>query len=651
MGYEKAKRYFPHSRIKPYSRGIILVVGAILVLAGGANISCDMWVAEEPQYYQVFEVRGTPWERGYKHGKHFSGKIQSLFTMLLTNSIFPYLNRDRADVAGVMIRYQDEEIYGDGKFARQMMLESAYFLIPYIPEEYMEEMRGIADGSGMAFDDILIMNTFFDTLMGFRSLTFYIKLIQGPELLSVEIIGDMEKDGVDNDGDGEIDENNENLMSPYEPRSYASFVEIPYDAKFRFILDDILDGVNTDSIRIQLNDTIYIAPHPSIKTAPYARDGKTLEVIFTPPDGLTPASSISLLLQCTDLNKTNRERPYHPRSMRDQRITVTTVGYGRPPQKVANKGVPDGRTQPPSIGFAVRGLATKTGAPFMGHNFAMLDSDITHKHATTFIHHTEDGKTYAYVGYTGIVWGFSGMNRHGVSYLINSSDTLNNSFVAGFNEGLIFAKLRPQGVPIGIMGREILSNCDSSKAASKYLEEAPATFGWNFLLADPKGDIIAVEVDGNILKEPEGGYFSYTPNPEDNENLNQWGDPLGSVGEDDLRVSSHFQKNLDEIWYDLITFNIRPQRFWSSFYFRSVKAFWVAGDIINENYGNIDLAKMASILRNVEMEDQRDSMNSVIYEPGKLRMHIAAGQVPASSGSYKMIDLDACLTDGDGSSE
>lgn len=627
----------------------VLVLGALLIflITIGSSFSCNMWVEDEPKYYQVLEVSGSPYERGYQHGKHFSKKIQSLFTMLLTNSIFPYLNRDRADVASVMVRYQNEEIYGNGKFARQMMLESANYLAQYIPEQYMEEMRGIADGSGISFDDILIMNTFFDTLMGFRSITFYIKLIQGPMLLSVAIDGGLESDGVDNNGDGQIDESGEDLMDPYSPRSYASFVEVPTDAKFKFIIDDILDGIDADSIRVQLNDNIYVAPHPSITTEPYARDGKTMEVTFTPPDGLPANSRVSIILQCTDLNEFVREPPHHPRSMRDERITVSTVGYGLPLHEVANQGMPDGRSQPPSIGFAVRGAATKSGAVFMGHNFAMLDSDITHKHATTFVHHTDDGKTYAFVGYTGIIWGFSGMNLHGVSYLYNASDTLNNSFVAGFNEGLIFAKLLPEGMPMGIIGREILDKADSTATARKFLEETPATFGWNILLADPSGDIAAVELDGDILEgTEEGGYYSYTPDPADPENLDQWGNTFASVGLDDIRLASHYQKNLNEIWYDLITFNMRPQRYWSSFYYRSVKVFWVAKDAIEEHYGQIDLATMATILSLKEMEDQRDSMNSAIYEPGKLRMHVAAGQVPCTSGPFRMIDLGASAAIG-----
>jgi hypothetical protein len=42
--------------------------------------------------------------------------------------------------------------------------------------------------------------------MGFRSITFFIKLIQGPWLLTVSFDGNLDGDGRDNDGDGKIDE-------------------------------------------------------------------------------------------------------------------------------------------------------------------------------------------------------------------------------------------------------------------------------------------------------------------------------------------------------------------------------------------------------------------------------------------------------------
>jgi len=620
------------------------IVLACCLLVG--FMACDYCrKAEEPAYFQVVELYGSPYERGFQHGRRLSSEIRSLYTMLLANSIYPYLNREQEDIASVLLRYKGEE-YANGMFSFMFMLESAHKLLETMPREHIEEMQGIADGSGVSLDTVLIMNTFFDSLLGFRALTFYIKLMQGPVIQRLEFVGGLAYDGKDNDGDGEVDERGEGIETPYEPKPHATMVEVPTDVKFRFIIDDVEDGVDPDSLRFQVGENLYTAGHPSIEWRPYAREGKTIEVIFTPPNGLPEASGIPLLFQCYDFNEYVNSPPLHPRPMRDERIFFTTVGYGKEPHEVENAGVNDGRTQPPSIGFAVQGDATADGGLFVGHNFGMLDSDITHKHATMFVHHPTNAKPFAVVGYSGIIWGFSGINAEGVTFLFNPSDTLNNSFTDQFNEGLIFAKLLPDGVPIGMMGRKILETCGNVGAGLAYLERTMPTFGWNLLLADASGDMAVVELDSDIMGDEDGGFFYYRADPADPGNLDSFGLPLASVGRDDIRVGSHFQKNLDEVNYDLVTFNIRPQRYWSTFYYRSLKAFFFLGELIDRHYGEIDLPLMKAILSRPEMEDQRDGMNSAIYRPQCMTMYVAAGQVPPTSGGFQGFDLGALFGEG-----
>ncbi len=644
----KLWKMFIH-REKPRKRLCRSSVSALFILSILLTSACDYgFTSEQPAYYEVFEVYGSPYERGFQHGQKYESKIRSLYTMLLANSIFPYLNREREDVASVMLRYQDDEIYGDGKFSQLMMLESGRQLLKTIPPQYIEEMHGIADGSGMSFDDILVMNTFFDTLMGFRSITFFIKLIQGPTMLTAEFVGSLETDGADNDGDGLIDESSEGLLEPYEPKLYASWVEIPTDAVLRFTIDDDKEGVDETSIRIQVDEKLYTAvDNPDlIQTKGIAREGKTIEVAFAPPGGWPPASAVAVNIQGYDLNEYVRVAPHHPRSMRDERITFTTAGYGKKIHEVPNRGYPDGRTEPTSLGFAVRGSATKDGGIYLGHNFAMLDSDTTHKHATLFVHHPDEGPDYAFLGYTGLTWGFSGMNTEGVSYLFNTSDTLNNSFAQGFNEGLIFAELLPDGVPAGMMGREILARSSVTEDALGYLAAEQATFGWNFIIVDKSGDMAVAELDGDIFNRPSDGFYTYSTKFDQPGNLDSWGRAWASVGPDDIRASSNYIKNVEEIDYQIATFNIQPQRYWSSFFFRSLKAFWTLGDVIEDNYGQIDFSEMASILRHNELEDQRDGMQSAIYQPAKLLIHVAAGQVPPSDGPYEEFDLGASAAKG-----
>lgn len=615
---------------------------AALFLAG-----CQYGVeSRPPKYWEIFEVSGTPYERGYQHGEHYADKIQSLYTMLLTNAIYPYLNRDHPDVASVMLRYQDEERYGDGKFAYQMMLEAGHEFLKYLPQEYIDEMRGIADGSGLAFDEILILNTFFDTLMGFRSITFFIKLIQGPALWEVGWDGKLDIDGVDNDGDGDVDEPGEGWVAEYDPRSYATMVEVPPDASIHFVIDDDKNGIARDSIRIQVNEVEYQAPDPTIAVHAVGREGKTIEVVFTPPDGFPPAAAVSVIIQCTDTTEVTRIPPNHPRSMRDERVTFTTLGYGKNTWEVPNRGFDDGRTVPTSLGFAVRGEATKTGELLVAHHFALLDSDTTHKHPLVLVHKPDDGEPFVTVGYTGIVWGMMGMNSAGLTFFLNTSDTLNSPFAEAFNEGLIFGNLLPQGIPVGIIGCEILSKSRTVDEALAYLDRTDQTFGWNIMLADADRHMTAVELDADIFSRPEGHLQIYGSDAGDAENLDAHGLPYASLGPDDIRMASHFQKKIDEIWYDIVNFQIRPQRYWSTFYFRSVRAFYNLGDAMAARYGQIDLDAAIDILRQDNLVDPRDSMMAGIFLPEQRKLYFALGRVPATDAEFLEFDLNAYLAEG-----
>jgi hypothetical protein len=237
------------------------------------------------------------------------------------------------------------------------------------------------------------------------------------------------------------------------------------------------------------------------------------------------------------------------------------------------------------------------------------------------------------------------MNADGLTFLYNTSDTLNNSFTQGFTEGLVLAKLQPAGMPISIMGREILETADSIDPAMDYLKNTQPTFGWNLLLADRSGRFEAVELDGNFTERPSGGFYSYNADAADPENQDMWGRPIASVGPDDLRIISHYEKNLNEISFQLITFNIQPQRYWSSFFFRSLKAFYVLGEQIDEHYGQFDLATVAKVMRDPELVDERDSMFAVIFEPETLTMNVAAGHVPATDGQFRRYDIGQMAKD------
>jgi hypothetical protein len=461
---------------------------------------------------------------------------------------------------------------------------------------------------------------------------------------------------VDNNGDGQTDEADDGAvkiesggqwLAGYGPKSHAAMVEVPADARIRMQFYDNpglggftggpdekpkegdLQGMAPESIRIQLGTELYTAVDDDcIQTTLSGENDEHLEVIFTPPGGLPPGEVVSVIVQAHDVSQINNPLPVRPRVMRDERFVFTTRGAGLSHAEVPNLGESDGRSMPPSIGFAVRGSATPDGATRLAHHFALLDSNISHKHTVLFVHRPDEGTPFAVVSWAGLVWGFSGMNQDGLTYMINPSDTLDNPLVGQVKERVMYAQLLSTGIPIGVKGRILLEQSDAVPEALGLLAAEENTFGWNLLLGDKNGAIASAELDNNLLEESDGGFHSFTPE-----------DGIGNVGPDDLGMAMHFMANHPDIDTTILIFHVQPQLLWSSFYYRSLRAFYILGEEIQSRYGRLDLPGMIEVLRQPELVDTRESMNAVVFEPESGKLHYAMGQVPATDGEFVEFDL------------
>lgn len=638
---------------------------ALLLVALAGVLACTG--SEPPAYVQTLTLRGTPYQRGLQHGQALGPRIRSLYTTLLSNSLLPYLNREQADVASVLQRYREDPddgvtSYVEGwkqacraactadcaercGFSYLLMLDSAATLKAYIPEPYLDEMQGIADGAGLPFEKILILNTFYDTLLSFRAITAFIKQIQAPRLEALAFVGGVPTDGRDNDGDGDTDEADEGTQAPFEPAPWASMVEVPPAARVELLLHDTKLGIGVDkgdtpgvdpaTVRVECDGQAFEYPRDegALQIRPVDGDPERLWVSFAPPDGFPAASVVSLLVMAGDHNRIVEPPPLHARFMRDERVTFSTAGYGLPAEAIPNRGQPDGRSQPPAHAFALTGAATLDGAPLVAQHYSLLDANTVHKHAVVFLHVPDQGSPFAILGYAGLVWGFSGMNAHGLTAAFTQSDTLNNTMAGEFFRDLFDARLVSTGVPMGIVARDLLAERSGVAESLDLLPRVPATFGWSLLLADPSGDLAVAEVDGDILGTPSGGLHvrrAGTP-------------PAGTrapapAGTERLLAASHFQDDLDEIRTSILVFDVKPQRYWSSFYYRSVSALYTLADALDAA-GPLDVAGAVSVLRTPALVDTRDSMWAAVYRPAERTLWYAAGVMPATDAPFVPIDL------------
>jgi hypothetical protein len=724
--------------------------------------------AKRPPNVRVVTLSGGPYERGLQHGQALSAHIRSLYTKLLTASIIPFLNREQLNIAPVLPIYGQPE-YLDGQFAYRMLLESGRNLYDnYLPEEIKQELQGIADGAGMELDEVIILNTFVDTMLAFRAIVMFIQGIQDPYLTEVAFIDGPASDGADNDGDGEVDEAAEGVLAPYSPFEHAALVEVPSDARIRITLEDInlpglscldprnaeplgalelerrcvqddclLPGCDTadtvgvdclnekaldciapriaaacmvedcieltdpgcvdpDALRLVLDGQVFTRADAALEMELLAPAGDLppavdpdcygpLQVTFTPPEGLPPAAEVTLVVQAGDQSPIYSPAPLHARYMRNARIVFTTAGYaartgrGTTPDEVPNRGIWDPTARPPAIAFAASGRATRTRQPLLAHHFALLDSDMVHEHSAVFVHLPDEGHAHVLLSWAGLAWGFAGMNEQGLALAVNYSDSLDNPLVGGvldvmfepenlaellqnpdlvgLSRVLADTRLQATGLPVGIAGRELLLHESTTDGALARLYDHGRTYGWNFLLADAAGALLAVETDG-ASQDPEAGtagapvqedgFAFYGPDPNDPANLDPLGRPWASVGGHDLRTACHFEKNADDMpALDLLgPFSPEDQRHWSTYYFRSLRAFYVLGEQIEQRLGSIDVPGAVAILRTPDLVDSRDSMMAAVFEPAAGIVHWAMGGVPASDQDFVPLDLGAWVERG-----
>jgi hypothetical protein len=253
-----------------------------------------------------------------------------------------------------------------------------------------------------------------------------------------------------------------------------------------------------------------------------------------------------------------------------------------------------------------------------------------------FVHHVDEGHDHVVLGHTGLIWGFSGMNAAGISFGAFSSDTLDNGMVEEIinNLGDISqAELLATGVPMGMVGRALLNRAATVDEADAVVGEYQPSFGWNMLVADADGGQLALEMDSGISGKHR--HYSYTVNSSRDEPTS-----VASVGADDLRVACHFVANTQDM--DLLF--IRPQRYWSSFYFRSMKAYYILGELIGLSYGNLGVTEMVDIMRHPDLVDPRDSMSAVVFENTAGRLHVSMGVMPATDGEFHPFHLDRLLS-------
>lgn len=604
--------------------------------------------ASPPPALRRLELTGGPYQRGLQHGQALASEIRSFYTTMLATSLLPYLNREQADIAAVLKAYDPtlHPEYGGGQFSLRLLSESADELEKSIPQDLRDEMHGIAAGAGVPYAHILLLNTFVDSTLTARAITYFLRKLQSPSILFVEFDTSapnsgplIESDGVDNDEDGQTDEKNEGRVA-YAAWPTASIVEVPPFTKVRLLISDA-DGVDPKTVRLQLvingEASLYTPADKALIAQPFVQgNGETskeiIEVRLTLAAPLPAKAIATLSIQASDNHVVAEPPPAKARTMRIEQLTLSTAGLGKKRGEIPNLGRADGTTQPPSLAFGAAKAATAGGQPVIGHHFSLLDAGTSHKHCVLQIHRPPGKPSFAFAGWAGIVYGFAGVSARGLGVAVTHSDTLNNAMVARFAKELFDAKLVTSGVPVGVAVRQVLETAPTAQAAADALVAMKHGFGWNFLVGDNKGELRAVEVHAAV-PEDESKPVAYGPQAVDGD-----GRPLASATGDDLMIGAHFRKLARDIDATIV-FEVPPQRTWSSYYYPSLRAQEALRQALVARHGKLDADAAIALLRAPALVDVHDSMQASVIEPQARRLHVAAGAVPATARPFEVVEL------------
>lgn len=644
---------------------IILVLAFALSLSAGCNTQSRQRPEDQ---VRINHFSGTHYELGYQHGQILKNDIKTIYTKFLTNSVFPYLRREHPGIKEVFPYYTQDRF--EENFGYWILREAAEGIEASVPDPYKAafsaEIDGLSDGSGMDRGDILILNTFVDSLLSVLNIAALLSRINGPRIQEVVISSDADnngtedllEDGIDNDGDGRIDENGtftqENVISHYVAEDHAIMAEIPPASSFIFTLWDT-NGVDMETTRVFVNGELIVRGDARWEDdwdpeAPGEENPTVQLTIHAPAGGYPAGSALSVSIIAADMEWVEEPPPTQENVAREERMTFTVQGYGEA-NKVAtledipNKTIPPTTTVSKSVNLAVFGDKTEDGKMIVGRDFVLLNVNIAQDHARVLVYHPIDEMTgeplhsVATVSWSGLGVALTAMNDAGLTLCLSRSETLDDSVV----QNILQMKLITSGFPIGFLVRHILEHYDTVDEATAFMEEAfrngvEPVNGWTILMADPEKAVVA-EISNFVTpfspNRGRGFFTHYTV-----------ADGLSSVTPYDIRCSDHYMAHRNDLPHSIFPiltafFPLFHQKNWSPAYFDSVDTFHYMADLLEKpEYETFTPERMIDYLREESVLHPKDSMHSAVFVPEDRTIHAAMGMRPAPDGRFFRFDED-----------
>lgn len=234
-----------------------------------------------------------------------------------------------------------------------------------------------------------------------------------------------------------------------------------------------------------------------------------------------------------------------------------------------------------------------TGGPLLGRNLDYPSLGYAQEYSLVTVYKPTGKRSFVSVGFPGLVGCLSGMNDAGLSVAVHEV----------FQVKLGKKWFDPSGMPYALCYRRLLEECGTIDEARDALERMPRTTITNLAVADRTGvAVFEVTPEHVVVRRGENGTCICT---------------------------NHFCS-------DELKFGLAINRYRTYDRFRALDV--PAG--VRPKIGPADLHQS---LHAASMPDT--TMQTMIFEPTTLRLHLAIGSRPSSAGEMAVIELKRLLTE------
>jgi predicted choloylglycine hydrolase len=233
------------------------------------------------------------------------------------------------------------------------------------------------------------------------------------------------------------------------------------------------------------------------------------------------------------------------------------------------------------------GSRSATGGPLLGRNLDYPSLGWVHEYSLVTVCKPRGKYAFASVGFPGLIGCVSGMNEAGLCVAIHEA------FAAKNGEGRFDAK----GIPYALCYRILLEECATIDEAKKKLETLPRTTITNLAVADKNGiAVFEITPKSVVVRQGERGVCACT---------------------------NHF-----------CTDALKPER--KVDICRSYdRLAWL--DATRDQKTPITVANVFKRLDDVNLGDE--TLQTMIFEPATLKLHLAIGERPSTQGPLRTLDL------------